>query len=517
MIIFLITGEKSKKETSGYVSKKTDWLVGRGGNQPEEPVQEKKSASVRRSESVHVTSTSKLTLKPVLKQSGASSTRNTTQMVQENGSNKDVTKQQEVQSQDTIVSRKIDTEDLGMPKATSNITGKTSPLNITSSNKMADMSSLQSSTEPQKSHTHLDSSDSQKTPQKKQILVKKDTSAAKTNDPPWKNVSLRRTESARVTNYSREKPLTWKREEADKTVPTIVVENADSTAEKPTGWRPVVMDPGAEKKTVNLRRCESARVQNKNNIDIISKFLSNSQDKEKRDMNDNKIVSMETPPPKDSAVTKLKSETTGLNRSQSMRMLFENMEAKKNMTPAPSPVAAVQRREQGLRRTSSLKVLPGEMESFRAEHKAKVSIWLQLIQAERRVCFQTPPSPFSPYLVCVTCISHGALSGGVKNHIGENIYMSYNLRVLPCTSKPFKPVATALNYIFLFQLLRSYKWHPINKLRHYCPINSNSASVFDPLQASKQAFCDEMCSICLVLSPGTAVDRCMYIYFLFTW
>ncbi|XP_022336573.2 uncharacterized protein LOC111132924 isoform X6 [Crassostrea virginica] len=365
------TGEKSKKETSGYVSKKTDWLVGRGGNQPEEPVQEKKSASVRRSESVHVTSTSKLTLKPVLKQSGASSTRNTTQMVQENGSNKAVTKQQEVQSQDTTVSRKIDTEDLGTRKATSNITGKTSPLNITSSNKMADMSSLQSSTEPQKSHTHLDSSDSQKTPQKKQILVKKDTSAAKANDPPWKNVSLRRTESARVTNYSREKPLTWKREEADKTVPTIVVENADSTTEKPTGWRPVVMDPGAEKKTVNLRRCESARVQNKNNVDIISKFLSNSQDKEKRDMNDNKIVSMETPPPKDSAVTKLKSDTTGLNRSQSMRMLFENMEAKKNMTPAPSPVAAVQWREQGLRRTSSLKVLPGEMESFRAEHKAK--------------------------------------------------------------------------------------------------------------------------------------------------
>ncbi|XP_062597248.1 muscle M-line assembly protein unc-89-like isoform X4 [Saccostrea cucullata] len=371
-------GEKSEKGSSGYVSKKTDWLVGRGGTQPEELTQQRKSASVRRSESVRVTSTSNLALKPTFEPIGAKSqerpqTRNTTHTVQET-SNKNLTQQQDVRSintPDSAVTRDLKEKKSQSP---SNIKITKVPSDEISSNNISEKSTLQPKSELQKSHTQVISpTDSLKDSQKKQASVK-DDNTKKANDPPWKNISLRRTESARVTNnYSREKPLTWKREETEKTertVPTIVVENTDSNVDKPSGWRPVVMDTSVEKPKVNLRRCESARHENKSNIDIISKFLTNSQNKEKRDLNDNKIISVETPQ-KDTPVTKLKTESTGLNRSQSMRMLFENLEAKKNRTPAAAPVMALQRREQGLRRTSSLKVLPGEMESFRAEHNAK--------------------------------------------------------------------------------------------------------------------------------------------------
>lgn len=324
---------------------------------------------------MHITSTSKLSLKPVYEPSGAKSqerrtTRNTTQKVQEEGI-KTTTKQ----PQNTPPPSQTGTGDIQKEKEktpfTSNITAKTLKEG-TSSNNETEKSPSQSNTPS--SHTQVDPRESGKAMQKKQALVK-DQGTTKPNDPPWKNISLRRTESARVTNYGREKPLTWKRdatEKSEKTVPKIVVENTDST-DKPTGWRPVVMETGTEKKTVNLRRCESARVENKNNIDVIAKFLSNSQSKEKRDMNDNKITSVETPA-RDNVVTKLNSESAGLNRSQSMRMLFENMEAKKNQSPAPAAVVAVHRQDQGLRRTSSLKVLPGEMESFRVEHKARVSV-----------------------------------------------------------------------------------------------------------------------------------------------
>lgn len=329
---------------------------------------------------MHITSTSKLVLKPVYEPSGAKSqerrtTRNTTQKVQEEGI-KTITKQ----PQNTPSFSQSVTGDIQKEKTPliSNIPTKTSPEG-TSSNNETEKSPSQSNTPS--SHTQVDPRESGKALQKKQTSVK-DQGTTKPNDPPWKNISLRRTESARVTNYGREKPLTWKRdatEKSVKTVPMIVVENTDSTTDKPTGWRPVVMETGTEKKTVNLRRCESARVENKNNIDVIAKFLSSSQSKEKRDLNDNKITSIETPP-RDNAVTKLNSESAGLNRSQSMRMLFENMEAKKNQSPAPAAVVVVQRRDQGLRRTSSLKVLPGEMESFRAEHKARVSVCYQLGQ-----------------------------------------------------------------------------------------------------------------------------------------
>ncbi|XP_048760798.2 titin homolog isoform X6 [Ostrea edulis] len=385
--IMVQKGERTEKEPTGYVSKKTDWLVGRGGAQPEELGQQRKSASVRRSESVRVTSTSNLALKPVFEPSGAKSrerppARNTTNFVQEE-SNKTLTKQQETKSHNTPDPKKALIRDHTEEKSASNDKATKKPLEDTASKALTEKSTLQSKTKPQNSHTPVSpSTDSQKKQsspvssstdtQKKQTSVK-DVSTAKANDPPWKNISLRRTESARVTNYGREKPLTWKREETEKTkttVPTIVVENVESKADGPAGWRPVVMENGVEKRTVNLRRSESARHNTKTNVDIISKFLSNSQDKDKKDLNDNKIISVETPQT-DSAVSKLKTEATGLNRSQSMRMLFEKMEAKKNLPPAPTPVVTLQRREQGLRRTSSLKVLPGEMESFRAEHKAK--------------------------------------------------------------------------------------------------------------------------------------------------
>jgi hypothetical protein len=306
-------------------------------------------------------------------------------------SNKTLSKPQETKSQNTPHPRTavISTDD----KSSSNAKATKKRPEDTASNEWTEKSKSQSKTNSQIVHTPGSSStDTQKKQpspactstdsQKQQPSVREVSS--KGNDPPWKNVSLRRTESAWVTNYSREKPLTWKREETEKTkatVPTIVVENVESKVDGPkvdgpAGWRPVVMDNGVEKRSVNLRRSESARHNTKTNIDIISKFLSNSQGRDKRDMNDNKIISVETPQADrqpDSAVSKLKTEATGLNRSQSMRMLFEKMEANKNSSPAPSPVVAVQRREQGLRRTSSLKVLPGEMESFRAEHKAKVS------------------------------------------------------------------------------------------------------------------------------------------------
>lgn len=80
-----------------------------------------------------------------------------------------------------------------------------------------------------------------------------------------------------MINYGREKSLIWKRdvtEKFEKNVLKIVVENIDFI-DKFIGWRFVVMEIGIEKKIVNFRRCESVRVENKNNIDVIVKFLFN--------------------------------------------------------------------------------------------------------------------------------------------------------------------------------------------------------------------------------------------------
>lgn len=80
-----------------------------------------------------------------------------------------------------------------------------------------------------------------------------------------------------MINYGREKLLIWKRdvmEKFEKIVLKIVVENIDFI-DKFIGWRFVVMEIGIEKKIVNFRRCESVRVENKNNIDVIVKFLFN--------------------------------------------------------------------------------------------------------------------------------------------------------------------------------------------------------------------------------------------------
>lgn len=80
-----------------------------------------------------------------------------------------------------------------------------------------------------------------------------------------------------MINYGREKSLIWKRdvtEKFEKIVLKIVVENIDFV-DKFIGWRFVVMEIGIEKKIVNFRRCESVRVENKNNIDVIVKFLFN--------------------------------------------------------------------------------------------------------------------------------------------------------------------------------------------------------------------------------------------------
>lgn len=80
-----------------------------------------------------------------------------------------------------------------------------------------------------------------------------------------------------MINYGREKSLIWKRditEKFEKIVLKIVVENIDFI-DKFIGWRFVVMEIGIEKKIVNFRRCESVRVENKNNIDVIVKFLFN--------------------------------------------------------------------------------------------------------------------------------------------------------------------------------------------------------------------------------------------------
>lgn len=80
-----------------------------------------------------------------------------------------------------------------------------------------------------------------------------------------------------MINYGREKSLIWKKdvtEKFEKIVLKIVVENIDFI-DKFIGWRFVVMEIGIEKKIVNFRRCESVRVENKNNIDVIVKFLFN--------------------------------------------------------------------------------------------------------------------------------------------------------------------------------------------------------------------------------------------------
>lgn len=80
-----------------------------------------------------------------------------------------------------------------------------------------------------------------------------------------------------MINYGREKSLIWKRdviEKFEKIVLKIVVEDIDFI-DKFIGWRFVVMEIGIEKKIVNFRRCESVRVENKNNIDVIVKFLFN--------------------------------------------------------------------------------------------------------------------------------------------------------------------------------------------------------------------------------------------------
>ena len=341
----------------GKVSnKKTDWLVGRDQSNSEESVVKSNEVSklqkitgVRRSESVKVTS--KYPLRDRFRQEVK---------VQEGNSG-------------AISTQKSETS------------------NSSSSSAASSFSS---------------SSESAPSPCNKDAPAKDENPPAKTTgkvDPPWKNVTLRRTESAKLPNYTRSKPLTWKRDEQTKNDESSSGEN-DKIEDKniPSGWRPVSMEmkndslkPETEvdrlKTNTGLRRSESARSVNSNR-DIVSKFLTGALQKDKELSMPEKCKSVRE-------ITRLKDEENigiksslskqdsnkaeennnepKLGRSQSMRLLFERQGGSPTATKETEKVkeeeetkpSYLARSNIGVRRTSSLKITEKEAGAFRSKRQ----------------------------------------------------------------------------------------------------------------------------------------------------
>ncbi|XP_060074132.1 myosin light chain kinase, smooth muscle-like [Ylistrum balloti] len=225
------------------------------------------------------------------------------------------------------------------------------------------------------------------------------------NDPPWKNVSLRRTESARVPTkpvWSRDKIEEKQVEQSDKSTPekpktsstgastdskpsirtSLNLEKSDSVTKVPPQTD---MPP---RPTITLRRSESARVGQSlfQKKDFLARAIDLAMEKSKQqEINNNRYQVIEESPPSSSSslpitekeqtkksentdlstngATEEKSGSTKLGRTQSARLLFENKCNSPDIKPETPLASFLARKENGLRRTSSLKVTPAEKEA----------------------------------------------------------------------------------------------------------------------------------------------------------
>ncbi|XP_052073837.1 uncharacterized protein LOC127711762 isoform X5 [Mytilus californianus] len=185
-------------------------------------------------------------------------------------------------------------------------------------------------------------------------------------DPPWKNVTLRRTESARAPVGRRESPFLRKRKEelAGKLEVGSSPQNNDDPsklATKPPGWRPVIgdkKDSDTPKETevlsslrqVNLRRCDSARSLRDEIKQTGSNISANAQhDGGSRTENF-------------SADKKTDNETPKLGQTSSTRLLFER-KLESDQPKDTQLTNFLNRPGSGLRRTSSLKITQAERDA----------------------------------------------------------------------------------------------------------------------------------------------------------
>ncbi|CAC5367159.1 Smoothelin,Smoothelin-like protein 1 [Mytilus coruscus] len=213
-------------------------------------------------------------------------------------------------------------------------------------------------------------------------------------DPPWKNVTLRRTESARAPVGRRESPFLRKRKEelAGKLEVGSSPQNNDDPsklATKPPGWRPVIgdkKDSDTQKETevlsslrqVNLRRCDSARSLRDEIKQTGSNISANAQH-DGGSRTDNF-----------SADKKTDNETPKLGQTSSTRLLFER-KLESDQPKDTQLTNFLNRPGSGLRRTSSLKITQAERDAgTRPVVHSRMNGGLDLEQSKRKVpcCIQ---------------------------------------------------------------------------------------------------------------------------------
>ena len=190
-------------------------------------------------------------------------------------------------------------------------------------------------------------------------------------DPPWKNVTLRRTESARAPVGRKESPFLRKRKEelAEKMDGGSPIQNNDDPtklATKPPGWRPVMSDknePDVKKENeilsslrqVNLRRSDSARCVRGEAKQINSNFGANNIERDSGSKTDNYKANKQN-----------EEETPKVGQTSSTRLLFERKFESSNSAQQPKDTPLtnfLNRPGSGLRRTSSLKITQAERDS----------------------------------------------------------------------------------------------------------------------------------------------------------
>ncbi|XP_063448651.1 uncharacterized protein LOC134728137 isoform X4 [Mytilus trossulus] len=186
-------------------------------------------------------------------------------------------------------------------------------------------------------------------------------------DPPWKNMTLRRTESARAPVGRRESPFLRKRKEelAGKLEAGSSPQNNEDPsklATKPPGWRPVIGDkkePDPPKETevlsslrkVNLRRCDSARSLRDEIKQTGSNISASATQHDGGSRTDNF-----------SADKKTDNETPKLGQTSSTRLLFER-KVESDQPKDTELTKFLNRPGSGLRRTSSLKITRDERDA----------------------------------------------------------------------------------------------------------------------------------------------------------
>ena len=186
-------------------------------------------------------------------------------------------------------------------------------------------------------------------------------------DPPWKNVTLRRTESARAPVGRRESPFLRKRKEelAGKLEAGSSPQNNDDPsklATKPPGWRPVIgdkKDSDTPKETevlssfrqVNLRRCDSARSLRDEIKQTGSNISASAAQHDGGSRTDNFSPDKKTD-----------NETPKLGQTSSTRLLFER-KLESDQPKDTELTKFLNRPGSGLRRTSSLKITRDERDA----------------------------------------------------------------------------------------------------------------------------------------------------------